>query len=131
MFGDNEMLLVQGTNWIVKLLVTHEICWGTCSNFEHCFQPNPTLPLSHLTPRCHLSLTPSYLFSPPLLHNFLPSPSLLESCRCEYISIISNTSMILFRPCVNRSNFPKMYISENSNLRSLGISSSFVFVLWK
>ena len=26
-FCDNEMLLVQGTNKIVKLLVPHEICW--------------------------------------------------------------------------------------------------------
>ena len=34
-FGDNEMLLAQGTNEIVKLLVPHEIYWWTGSNFEH------------------------------------------------------------------------------------------------
>lgn len=58
-------------------------------------------------------------------------PSILDSDRCEQIEIVSNISIIFFNLLVKVSNFPKMYISENSKGLSLGIFSNFSLVLWK
>lgn len=59
------------------------------------------------------------------------SPSILESCRTEYVQKVVKMSIILARRRWKVSNFPKIYISLNSNCFSLGSCLSFCFVLWK
>ena len=59
------------------------------------------------------------------------SPSILESCSTEYILKVVKISIILARRLWKVSNFPKIFISLNSNCFSLGFCLSFCFVLWK
>lgn len=59
------------------------------------------------------------------------SPSILESCRTEYVLKVVKMSIILARRRWKVSNFPKIYISLNSNCFSFGSCLSFCFVLWK
>ena len=59
------------------------------------------------------------------------SPSIFESCRTEYVLKVVKISIILARRLWKVSNFPKIYISLNSNCFSLGSCLSFCFVLWK
>lgn len=59
------------------------------------------------------------------------SPSILESCRTEYVLKVVKMSIILASRRWKVSNFPKIYISLNSNCFSFGSCLSFCFVLWK
>ena len=59
------------------------------------------------------------------------NPSILESCRTEYVLMVVKMSIILARRRWKVSNFPKIYISLKSNCFSFGFCFSFCFVWWK
>lgn len=59
------------------------------------------------------------------------NPSILESCRTEYVLMVVKMSIILARRRWKVSNFPKIYISLKSNCFSFGFCFSFCFVSWK
>lgn len=59
------------------------------------------------------------------------SPSILDSCRTEYVLKVVKMSIILASRRWKVSNFPKIYISLNSNCFSFGSCLSFCFILWK
>lgn len=56
------------------------------------------------------------------------NPSILESCRTEYVLMVVKMSIILARRRWKVSNFPKIYISLKSNCFSFGFCFSFCFV---